>query len=127
MNATVLGVTRMRGFFHPCQNFLKTIQNNFCLSDRRRRGRLACNARSCWRKARFSKISSWREQKALITQPMKWRSDANMADILSDGTRPEQLLQVIHSRTARTFDEGQEDKGSDLPAHRFATAKSSSA
>ena len=31
-----------------------------------------------------------------------------MADILSDGTRPEQLLQVIHSRTARTFDEGQD-------------------
>src|SRR6266852_2077988 len=97
----------MRGFFHPCQSFLKTIQNNFCLADRRRRGRLACNARSCWRKARFSRISSWREQKALITQPMKWRSDANMADILSDDTRPEQLLQVIHSRTARTFDEGQ--------------------
>jgi len=30
-----------------------------------------------------------------------------MADILSEGTRPEQLLQVIHSRTARSFDEGQ--------------------
>src|SRR2546425_12738988 len=96
----------MRGFFHPCQSFLKTIQNNFCLADRRRRGRLACNATSCWRRARFSRISSWREQKELTIQPRKCRSDANMADILSEGTKHEQR-QVIHSTTARSFDEGQ--------------------
>ena len=78
----------MSGLFHLCQSFLKTIQNNFCLADRRRRGRLACKARSCWRRARFSRISSWRQQKALITQPMRCRSDANMADILSGSTKP---------------------------------------
>ena len=52
-------------------------------------------------------MRSWREQKALIIQPMKWRRDTNMADILSKGGKPEPL-QVTHSATARSFDEGQD-------------------
>src|SRR3989442_587991 len=85
----------MSGFFHPCQSFLKTIQNNFCLADRRRRGRLACNARSCWRKARFSRMRSCREQKALMIQPMRCRSDATMADILSEARNPSRCKSFI--------------------------------
>ena len=38
-----------------------------------------------------------------------------MADILSKGTKPEQL-QVIHSRTARSFDEGQAQRKSPIPS-----------
>jgi hypothetical protein len=104
-STTVLGVTRTRGCFHPCQSFLKATQNSFCFDDKRRRGRFACSARSCWRKARFSRIRSWREQKALIIQPMRCRSEEDMADILSDATKPKQR-QVIHSTIARSFDEG---------------------
>ena len=48
----------------------------------------------------------WREQKALIIQPTRCRSEGNMADILSEGTKLRQR-QVFHSRTARSFDEGQ--------------------
>ena len=48
----------------------------------------------------------WREQKALIIQPTRCRSEGNMVDILSEGTNPKQR-QVFHSRTARSFDEGQ--------------------
>src|SRR6201984_2626592 len=96
-----------RGCFHPCQSFLKATQNNFCVVESRRRGRLACSPRSCWRKASFSRIRSWREQKALISQPMRCRSVQNMADILSEGPKPKQR-QVIHSTTARSFDKGHE-------------------
>ena len=52
-------------------------------------------------------MNIWREQKALIIQPTRCRSDGNMADILSEGTTTSKQRQVFHSRTARSFDEGQ--------------------
>ncbi len=84
---TVLGTTRMRGPFQPDQSLFKTTQNSLCRAVSRRRGRLACNARTCWRRARFSRIRFSRELKALTTHPRRCRSNMiiakNMARILS--------------------------------------------
>ena len=60
-------------------------------------------------------MRSWREPKALIIQPIRCQSDGNMADILSESTKPEHM-QVIHSRTARSLDEGQALSGAIFPA-----------
>src|SRR6201987_3142259 len=49
---TVLGVTRISGFFQPAQSLRNTIQNNLCRALSRRRGRLVRKARSYWRRAR---------------------------------------------------------------------------
>jgi hypothetical protein len=57
---TVLGVTRMSGSFQPAQSLRNTTQNSFCRALSRRRGRFACKARSCWRRARFSRMRSSR-------------------------------------------------------------------
>jgi hypothetical protein len=64
-------------------------------------------------------MRSWREHKALIIQPMTYRNDGNMADILSKRTTPEQQ-QLIHFRTARSFDEGQlEIRNENEPANPY--------
>jgi len=55
---TVLGVTRIRGFFHPDHSRRKRTQNSFCLADNRWRGRLACMERSCCRRVSSAKIRS---------------------------------------------------------------------
>src|SRR5437588_5251391 len=65
---TVLGVTRTRRFVHPDQTFLKVTQNSLCNAVSRRRGRLACITNRCCRKARFSRMRSSRELKALTIQ-----------------------------------------------------------
>src|ERR1700737_3651399 len=44
---TVLGVTRIRGPFHPDHILLNITQNTLCTVDSRRRGRFACRASSC--------------------------------------------------------------------------------
>src|SRR5215469_14251930 len=54
-------------------------------------------------------MRSLREPKALTTQPMRCRSDQNMAEILSK--RPQQnSFQVVHFTSARRFDHGQPGK-----------------
>src|SRR5271167_1540697 len=81
---TVRGVTRTRGFLQPDQNVRNATQNSLCRAVNRRRGRCACSASNCRRRARFSRMSSSRELKALTNQPRKCRSDAIIARILSE-------------------------------------------
>jgi hypothetical protein len=102
----VLGVTRISGFFQPAQSLRNTIQNNLCRVLSRRRGRLVRKARSCWRRARFSRMRSSRERKALITQPMRCRSHEIMAKIVSKHPSTNHW-QLVHSPSAPGFDEGQ--------------------
>src|ERR1019366_4808113 len=75
---TVRGVTKTRGLVHPDQNVFKAIQNSLCRVVNRRRGRLACRASSCWRRARFSRTRFSLEPKALTTHPRRCRSDVTM-------------------------------------------------
>src|SRR6267378_7805586 len=81
---TVLGVTKTRGLVHPDQNVLNAIQNSLCRVVNRWRGRCACRASSCRRRARFSRTRSSRERQALNIQPRKCRSDTIIARILSE-------------------------------------------
>src|SRR5215469_14260243 len=62
---TLLGVTRTNGFCQPDQNLLRTTQNNLCVIESRRRGRLLCNASNCCRRARFSRARFLRDPKLL--------------------------------------------------------------
>src|ERR1700757_97398 len=104
---TVLDVTRIRGFLQPTQSLRNTIQNNLCRVLSRRRGRLARKVKSCWRRARFSRMRSSRERKALITQPMRCRSHEIMAKNVSK--HPSTIRwQLVHSPSAPGFDEGQQ-------------------
>src|SRR5262252_3011129 len=81
---TVLGVTKMRGFLHPDQNVLNATQNSLCREVNRVRGRCACKASSCRRRAKFSRTRSSRERKVLTNQPRKCRSDTIMARIVAE-------------------------------------------
>src|SRR5271170_4139460 len=83
---TVLGVTRMRGCLPPDQHILNATQNSLWRAVNRRRGRCACRASNCRRRARFSKTRSSRDLKALTIQPKKCRSDTIMARILAEKT-----------------------------------------
>src|SRR6516162_6580744 len=76
------------------------------MADNRRRGRLACKARSCSRRARFSRTSSSREPKGRMTQAMRCQSDENIAEILRE-PRQRDWLQINHFKSARPFDEEQ--------------------
>lgn len=75
---TVLGVTRTSESPQPDQSLRRAIQNSLWMVDSRRRGRLACNASSCWRSAKFSRIRSWRERKMQTIQPIKCRREEIM-------------------------------------------------
>jgi len=127
-SSTVLGVTRISGFFQPAQSLRNTIQNNFCRALSRRRGRLARKVKSCWRRARFSRMRSSRERKALITQPMRCRSHEIMAKIVSKHPSTNRW-QLVHSPSAPGFDEGHlavwANRGqvSDLVGDRFVIHK----
>src|SRR5881396_3742814 len=92
---TVLGVTKMRGLVHPDQNVLNATQNSLCRAVNRRRGRCACRASNCRRRARFSRTRSSRERKTLTNQPRKCRSDTIMARILAE--KSESSLAPSHS------------------------------
>jgi hypothetical protein len=81
---TVRGVTKMRGFLHPDQNDRNATQNSLCRAVNRRRGRRACRASDCRRRARFSRTRSSRERNAVTIQPRKCRSDAIIARIISE-------------------------------------------
>src|SRR6267378_4275273 len=83
---TVLGVTKTRGYLHPDQNVLNATQNSLCRAVNRRRGRCACRASNCRRRARFSTTRSARQRKELTNQPRKCRSDTIMARILAEKT-----------------------------------------
>jgi len=52
-------------------------------------------------------MRSLREPEALTIQPMRYRSDKNMAEILSK-RRQQNRFQVVHSTSARRFDDGQD-------------------
>src|SRR6266404_5733458 len=102
---TVRGVTKMRGLVHPDQSVLNATQNSLCRAVNRRRGRCACRASNCRRRARFSRARSSRERKALTNQPRKCRSDTIMARILAEMTKSS--LAPSHSfRRCTTFWQG---------------------
>ena len=71
-----------KGFLHPGQNILKATQK--CRAVNRRRGRCACKASSCRRRAKFSRTRSSRERKELTIHPRRCRSDGIIARILSE-------------------------------------------
>jgi len=81
---TLRGVTKTRGFLHPDQNVLNTTQNSLCRAVNRVRGRCACKASSCRRRAKFSRTRSSRERKKLTIHPRRCRSDTIMARIISE-------------------------------------------
>jgi transposase InsO family protein len=76
----------MRGCLHPDQHILNATQNSLCRAVNRRRGRSACRASNCRRRARFSRTRSSRDLKALAIQPRRCRSDTIMARILAEKT-----------------------------------------
>jgi hypothetical protein len=86
-----------------------SVHKNLCRALSRRRGRLVRKAKSCWRRARFSRMRSSRERKALITQPMRCRSHEIMAKIVSNHPSTSRW-QLVHSPSAPGFDEGQGEK-----------------
>src|SRR5216684_6146077 len=99
---TVLGVTKTRGCLHPDQHILNATQNSLCTAVNRRRGRCACRASNCRRRARFSRTRSTRQLKELTNQPRKCRSDTIMARILAETT--ESSFAPSHSfRRCTTF------------------------
>jgi hypothetical protein len=99
---TVLGVIKTRGCLHPDQHILSATQNSLCRAVNRRRGRCACRASNCRRRARFSRTRSSRELKALTIQPRRCRSDTIMARILAEKT--ESSFAPSHSfRRCTTF------------------------
>src|SRR6516225_3458013 len=104
---TVRGVTKTRGFLHPDQNVLNATQNSLCRAVNRVRGRCACKASSCRRRAKFSRARFSRERKELTIHLRRCRSDTIMARILSQ--LPDSALrQVIHFAGVRPFGEAQE-------------------
>ena len=103
---TVLGVTTMRGPCPPAQSLRNTTQNSLCNAVSLWRGRLACRATSCWRRARFSRRRSSRELRALKIQPRRCRSGVIMAGILPKAAN-RVCRQIFDSATTLRFDEQQ--------------------
>ena len=102
MRDGTLAVTRTRGCLHPDQHILNATQNSLCRAVNRRRGRCACRASNCRRRARFSRTRSARQLKELTNQPRKCRSDTIMARILAETT--ESSFAPSHSfRRCTTF------------------------
>ncbi len=83
----VLGVTKTRGCLHPDEHILNATQNSLCRAVNRRRGRCACRASNCRRRARFSRTRSARQLKELTNQPRKCWSDKIMAKNFSGKDR----------------------------------------
>src|SRR5215472_15839975 len=81
---TVRGVTKTRGLLLPDQNVLSATQNSLCRAVNRLRGRCACKASSCRRRAKFSRTRSPRERKELTIHRRRCRSHTIMARILSE-------------------------------------------
>src|SRR5262252_10481083 len=84
----------------PDQNVLNATQNSLCRAVNRVRGRCACKASSCRRRARFSRTRSSWERKVLTNQPKKCRSDTIMARIVAEKSESS-FPQVIHSAGVR--------------------------
>jgi len=99
---TVLGVTKTRGCLHPDQHILSATQNSLCRAVNRQRGRSACRASNCRRRARFSRTRSAWQRKELTNHPRKCRSDTIMARIIAEKT--ESSFAPSHSfRKCTTF------------------------
>jgi hypothetical protein len=77
---TVAGVTTISELFQPDHNFLSTTQNSLSRLPSRGRGRLACRASSCCRRARFSRRSSSQERKPEVTLPSRCRIRTNIRE-----------------------------------------------
>src|SRR5258705_3173335 len=103
---TVLGVTKTRGCLHPDQHILNATQNSLGRTVNRRRGRCACRASNCRRRAKFSRMRSARQLKELTNQPRKCRSDKIMAKNFSGKDRIElcakSLISLVYDLLART-------------------------
>src|SRR5271154_550413 len=102
---TVLGVTKTRACLRPDRHILNAIQNSLCRAVNRRRGRCACRASNCRRRARFSRTRSARQLKELTNQPRKCRSDTIMARIFGGKDRiklcAKSLISQVYDLLAR--------------------------
>src|SRR6267143_2899165 len=102
---TILGVTKTRGCLHLDQHILNATQNSLCRAVNRRRGRCACSASNCRRRAKFSRTRSARQLKELTNQPRKCRSDKIMAKNFSGKDRIElcakSLISLVYDLLAR--------------------------
>src|SRR5882757_1043340 len=102
---TVLGVTKTRGCLHPDQHILNATQNSLCRAVNRRRGRCACSASNCRRRAMFSRTRSARQLKELTNQRRKCRSDTIMAKNFSGKGRiklyAKSLISQVYDLLAR--------------------------
>src|SRR6266403_35003 len=102
---TVLGVTETRGCLHADQHILNATQNSLCRAVNRRRGRCACSASNCRRRAMFSRVRSARQLSELTNQPRKCRSDTIMAKNFSGKDRIElcakSLISLVYDLLAR--------------------------
>jgi hypothetical protein len=87
---TVLGVTKTRGFLHPDQHILNATQNSLCSAVNRRRGRCACRASNCRRRASF-----------------RGPGPRDHGKNLSGKARIELCAKSIHSKGVRRFGEAQ--------------------
>src|SRR5437879_8320827 len=83
---TVLGVTKTRGCLHPDTHIRNATQNSLCRAVNRRRGRCACRASNCRRRARFSRPRYTRQLKELTNQPRICRTVSIIARILAEKT-----------------------------------------
>ncbi len=78
--ATVSGVTRTNDPLQPGHTLRKTTRNSLSTELRLGRGRFACRASSCCRRARFSRRSPSRERKKEMTQPSRCRRRTNIRE-----------------------------------------------
>src|SRR6266404_545118 len=101
----VLGVIETRGCLDADQRILNATQNSLCRAVNRRRGRCACSASNCRRRAKFSMTRSARQLKELTNQPRKSRSDKIMAKNFSGKDRIElcakSLISLVYDFFAR--------------------------
>src|SRR6267378_8284533 len=76
-----------------------------CRAVNRRRGRCACSASNCRRRAKFSRTRSARQLKELTNQPRKCRSDKIMAKNFSGKDRikryAKSLISLVYDLLAR--------------------------
>src|SRR5258707_280536 len=102
---TVLELPKTRGCLHLDQHILNATQNSLCRAVNRRRGRCACSASNCRRRAKFSRTRSARQLKELTNQPRKCRSDKIMAKNFSGKDRIElcakSLISLVYDPLAR--------------------------
>ena len=113
---TVAGRTMASVSRQPGQSFARPTQKARSRAQSRRRGRRRARIASCWRRARFSRTRSAREQNKVRTAAAKARSRANIPIWVAERTggskshrpaaRPPAGAQVLPTRVAQGSADG---------------------